>query len=181
MRILSACVLALCVGAAPARATVLVPADLGELSRDAVAIARGRVTAIDAQWTDDHRTIESVVSLQVDEYLKGSLGPVVQFRVPGGLLGRYRSIFVGAPEFAVDQHVVVFLGAHGPSVPYVLGLSQGVFRLAPNARGRGWVVTPPALIPAATPTRVVRGDLARRPMALVAFEQHVRALAGGAK
>src|SRR5207342_2339625 len=35
--------------AVQARATVLVPADLGELSRDALAIARGRVTAIDAQ------------------------------------------------------------------------------------------------------------------------------------
>jgi hypothetical protein len=32
----------------PARATVLIPTDLGELSRDAVAIACGRVAALDA-------------------------------------------------------------------------------------------------------------------------------------
>ena len=36
-------------------ATVLLPADLGELSREARAIARGRVVAVDAQWTDDRR------------------------------------------------------------------------------------------------------------------------------
>lgn len=181
MRILCVCVLAISLGAASAHATVLVPADLGELSHDAIAIARGRVAAVDGQWTEDHRTIETIVSIQVDEYLKGSLGSVVQFRVPGGLLGRYRSIFVGAPEFAVDQQVVVFLGARGPSVPYLLGLSQGVFRVVPGAGGAGWMITPSALLPVATTTRVVRGDMARRPMALADFEQHVRALAGGAK
>lgn len=181
MRILCMCVLAACVGVASARATVLVPIDLGELSHEAIAIARGRVAAVDGQWTEDHRTIETVVSLQVDEYLKGSLGPVVQFRVPGGLLGRYRSIFIGAPEFTVDQQVVVFLGARGPSVPFVLGLSQGVFRVAPNAGGSGWIVTPPALMPATATSLVVRGDAARRPMALADFEQQVRALAGGSK
>jgi hypothetical protein len=181
MRMVCACVLAACIGVTSARATTLVPADLGELSREAIAIARGRVAAVEGQWTDDHRTIETVVSLQVDEYLKGSLGAVVQFRVPGGLLGRYRSIFVGAPEFAVDQQVVVFLGAHGPSVPHVLGLSQGVFRIVPDAGGAGWLVTPPAMMPVATPTRVVRGGLARHTIALAEFEQRVRALAGGQK
>jgi hypothetical protein len=117
----------------------------------------------------------------VDEYLKGSLGDVVQFRVPGGLLGRYRSIFVGAPAFAVDQQVVVFLGAQGPSVPHVLGLSQGVFRVVSNPSGTGWLVTPPAMMPVVALTPVVRGASTRQPIALADFEQRVRALAGGAK
>src|SRR6202048_72524 len=114
----------------PAGATVLIPADLGELSRDAVAIARGRVAALDARWTEDRGTIETIVTLEVESYLKGSLGSTLRFRVPGGELGRFRSVVVGAPAFAVDQRVVVFLGARGPSVPHVLGMSQGVFRLA---------------------------------------------------
>src|SRR4029079_633222 len=88
----------------PARATVLIPADLGELSRDALAIARGRVASLDAQWTEDRGTIETIVTLEVESYLKGSLGPMLRFRVPGGELGRFRSIVVGAPEFAVNQH-----------------------------------------------------------------------------
>ena len=184
MRIICLCVLAGCLVATPSRATVLVPADLGELSREARAIARGRVIALDPQWTDDHRTIETVVSLEVDAYLKGALGPVVQFRVPGGSLGRFRSILVGAPEFAVDEHVVVFLGAHGPSVPYVLGLSQGVFRMIAASGGSGWVVTPPAMNPVTVPTRVVRGDPARRPLPLADFEQrcgHVSAASGSGR
>src|SRR4051812_26819449 len=106
-----------------ARATVLIGADLGELAHDAIAIARGRVVAVDAQWTDGRRSIETIVTLDVETYLKGSLGPSVQFRVPGGVLGRYRSIVVGAPAFEVNERVVVFLGARGPVVPYVVGFS----------------------------------------------------------
>jgi hypothetical protein len=160
-----------------ARATVVVPADLGELSRDARAIARGRVVAVLAQWTDDRRTIETVVTLAAETYLKGQLGETVQFRVPGGSFGRFRNIVVGAPTFAVGQRVIVFLGARGPSVPFVLGLSQGLFRLRQGADG-DWVVTPPpALSDMLGP--VVRGSLTLVPSALGDFEKRVRSLAEG--
>jgi hypothetical protein len=167
--------------AVQARATVLIPADLGELSRDALAIARGRVTALDAQWTEDHGTIETIVTLEVESYLKGALGATLRFRVPGGELGRFRSVVIGAPSFAVDQRVVVFLGAHGPSVPHLLGMTQGVFRVARAADNSGWLVTSPVLLPGAVTARLVRGDPSRRTLALADFEQTVRALAGGAK
>src|SRR6476660_3076426 len=83
--------------AAPLRATLLIPADLSELSREARAIARGRVAALDPQWTEDRGTIETIVTLEVERYIKGALGPSLRFRVPGGDLGRFRSIVVGAP------------------------------------------------------------------------------------
>jgi len=118
MRTLMVCGVLLAL-AMPARATVIVPADLGELSRDARTIVRGRVASLDAQWTADRGTIETIVTLEVESYLKGSLGPTLSFRVPGGDLGRFRSIVVGAPEFTLDEHVVVFLGTQGPSVPFV--------------------------------------------------------------
>src|SRR4051812_1520595 len=156
--------------------TIVAPADLGELARDARAIAVGRVAAVDGRWTDDRRTIETIVTLEVDTYLKGSLGATVQFRVPGGDLGRYRNVVVGAPGFAVDQRVVVFLGATGPMIPYIVGFNQGVYRLA-HADDGGWMVTPPAMLPSAVvATRVVRGDLSRKPMRLAEFESSVRAL-----
>jgi hypothetical protein len=165
----------------PADATVLIGADLGELARDARAIARGRVAAVDAQWTADRRTIETLVTLEVDSYLKGALGATVQFRVPGGSLGRFRSIVVGAPQFAVDDRVVVFLGARGPSVPYVVGFSQGVFRVVRSGDGSTWLVTPAILPSPAGAVTIVRGDPQRQPLPLNDFEQRVRALAGGAR
>ena len=165
------------------QATTVLPADLGDLVHDAQAIAQGQVVALDAGWTSDHRAIETLVTLRVDAYLKGQLGPVgstLQFRVPGGRLGRFDSVMIGAPTFSIGQNVVVFLGARGPSVPYLLGLGQGVFRLVPGAGG--WLVTPPALWPSTSArTAVVRGDVSRRPVPLADFSRQVRSLAGSAR
>lgn len=179
MRTVRFCLIVLLLPAA-ARATVIVPADLGELAHDARAIALGRVAAVDGRWTDDRHTVETIVTLAVDRYLKGSLGATLHFRVPGGDLGRYRTIVVGAPAFAVDQRVVVFLGATGPMIPYILGFNQGVYRVVAGDDGTA-VVTPPANLPSTATTRVIRGDLARTPMPLADFETKVRALAGGGR
>jgi hypothetical protein len=65
-------------------------------------------------------------------------------------------------------------------VPYVLGLSQGVFRLVRAADDSGWMVTPPAIGPTTTgapAVPIVRGDPSRRAMRLDEFEQRVRMLA----
>jgi hypothetical protein len=180
LRIVMLSVLAILV-AASTSATVLLPTDLGELSRSAHSIARGRIVALEPHWTDKHRTVETIVTLEADAYLKGALGETVRFRVPGGELGRYRSIVVGAPQFAIGQLVVVFLGVRGASVPYVLGLSQGVFRLVRDSEG-GWLVTPSVILPETGGlARSVRGDVARRSMALADFERRVQALAGAAR
>jgi hypothetical protein len=162
-----------------AGATVLVPLDLGALSRDAQVIARGRVLATGTRWTDDRRGVETLVTLEVESYLKGAFGETLTFRVPGGRLGRYRSLVVGAPEFTDGQRVIVFLSYRGPMVPYLVGLGQGVYRLAPA--GTRWVVTPPALVAVDQPTPLVRGDVSRRPLALDDFERRVRDLAGDAR
>ena len=163
-----------------ARGTVLVPADLAELSRDARTIVRGRVVALDPRWSDDRRSIETIVTLEVEGYLKGTLGQTVQFRVSGGTLGRFRSVTVGAPEFAIDERIVVFLGVNGPTVPHVLGLNQGVYRV--GMASNGWVVTPPTTVPPVSGSvRIVRGDTSRRPVPLADFEQRVRTLAAGAR
>jgi hypothetical protein len=164
------------IAAATADATVFLPADLGDLSRGAYAIARGRIVAAEARWAHaDRRSVETIVTLEADAWLKGDLGRTVSFRVPGGRLGRYRSVVVGAPSFDAGQNVIVFFGAAPPALPYVLGMAQGVFRIASGAGGP--VVTPPAVMPSESPQRVVRGDLARRAIALADFEARVRTLA----
>lgn len=158
-----------------AEATVLIPMALGELSRDAGAIVRGRIVAVESRWTEDRRGVETRVTLEVESALKGSFGETVTFRVPGGRVGRVRSLVIGAPQFTLEERVIVFLGHRGPSVPHLLGLGQGVFRV--TVVGQAQQVTPVALIGTATPQRLVRGDPARRPRSLEAFEQQVHALA----
>jgi hypothetical protein len=160
MRVLITTAILTALVSAGTRATVLVPADLGELTRGARTIARGRVVGVESRWLAGRRGIETIVTLAAESYLKGPLGPTVQFRVPGGQLGPFRNVVVGAPEFSEGQRVIVFLGGNGPRVPWVVGMNQGVFRLV-EQRG-GWIV---------------RGDPRIQPAPLAAFERDVRALA----
>ena len=162
------------VSAAAARATVVLPADLSDLVQGSTAIVHGRVTDVRAEWADGRRRIDSYVTVAVATYLKGSLGPTVTFKVPGGEMGAYRSIMVGAPTFSAGEEVILFLGSRGPSVPYVLGLSQGVFRVIADPATSGRLVVPPALV--AGEGKVVRGDPARRTPTIEQFAADVRAL-----
>jgi hypothetical protein len=163
--------------AAPARATVLVPADLGELARDAQAIVHGRVVAVESQWAEGcRRSIETLVTLEVEDHLKGQFGPEVTFKVPGGQLGPYRTIMPGAPVFTEGEDVIVFLASRGPSVPWLVGLGQGVYRVITSADGVRHVRPGVPASRADVPQRVVRGA-AGGALDLRAFETEVRTLA----
>jgi hypothetical protein len=159
------------------RATVLIPADLAELTADATAIVHGRVVDVRADWLAGRRAIETYVTVAAATYLKGNLGETVTFRVPGGRLGAYRSFVVGAPAFDVGDEVILFLGSHGPSVPYVLGLSQGLYRVRTDpASGRRTVIPPAIVSPDVEPVRLVRGDPKRPSPTIEAFAADIRAL-----
>lgn len=168
-----------CLLAVSVSATVLVPAGLTELAADANVIARGQVIAVDGRWVDGRRGIETVVTLQAEAFLKGRLSSVIQFRIPGGTLGRYRNIVMGAPQFSVGQRVVVFLGASGPELPHILGLSQGLYRIDVSMPGEPVVSPAPVMPGVAGP--IARGVAARRPAPLIEFEREVKSLVGGVR
>jgi hypothetical protein len=186
-RLLSLVVLMGCVLAGPAAmrvgATIVVPADVAELAVDAAAIAHGRIVRVEARQGEGRR-VERLVTLQVHEYFKGGWGNVVQFRMPGGTLGRYQTVMIGAPDFFEGDEVVLFLGARPeddrdrPARPYVLGMHQGVFRVvADQATGRR-MVTPPLVQGAgvegtSSPTK--RGDVTRVPVELREFQGRIAA------
>lgn len=136
-----------------ASATVLAPADLPQIVDGSQLIVRGRVVGVRAEMPAGRRSIHSVVTLAVDEALKGRPGPTVLFRVPNGQVGRYRRVVVGAPEFLPGDEVIVFLRGSGAAIPSLFGLSQGVYRIQ---RGSA-----PRLTAAASFTREVRALVAR--------------------
>jgi len=169
---------ALCVlGPLFAEATVVLPLDFRQLTGKATAIARGRVVALTPQWATDGRGIETIVTVQVTSYLKGDFGPQMTFRVPGGKMGRFRAVTVGAPVFREGEEVIVFLGADGPAIPRIVGFNQGVYRVAVDPASGVRVVTPPLLSSDVTaPTPIVRGDPSRKPIPLEQFEARVRSM-----
>jgi hypothetical protein len=174
-RVIAAAALATLLAAGAAHATTFVAADFSQLVLEADAIAHGRVVALRAQWAPGtRREIETIVTLHVSNWLKGGMGDTVDVRVPGGEVGAYRSVFVGAPVFREGDEVVLMLRGNPPALPHVLGLSQGAFRVTSVPGGEARVVTPPIVMAQDPAARVVRGDPTRRPIGVEAFGEEVR-------
>ena len=157
-------------------ANVLVPIEFRELVSTAPVIVHGRVVDVRAVLLDGRRSVETFVTLEAGEYLKGQLGPNFTIRIPGGQVGRYRTVFVGAPEFQAGDELVLFLKTPRASLPHIVGLSQGAFRVVLDPRSGLRMVATPIVMGKATgeAERVVRGDPARRPVSIEAFRGVVR-------
>ena len=172
-----ACVLVASLVTSIVHATVLVPAEFSEIVRGSQIIAYARIVDARPAWADGRRWIDTVVTAEVVSYLKGRAEETLTFKVPGGRLGRYRSVVVGAPVFAAGDEAVLFLKTRGDDLPDVFGLNQGVFRVVVDSRTGQRIVVPPPVMKAdasAEPERVTRGSLDRRPMAFEAFGARVR-------
>jgi len=166
-----------CLLGAPAlSATVLVPAEFREIVAGSQIIAHARVVEMRSEWVDGRRQITTVVTAEVLSHYKGEPARTLTFKVPGGQIGRYRSVMIGAPRFNTGDEAVLFLDTGGDSVLHVFGLNQGVFRVRQDPRtGRRMVVRPALVALGPEPERVVRGAASRRPMELDAFGAQVRA------
>jgi hypothetical protein len=157
------------------RATVLLPAEFREVVAGSQVIVYGRIADVRPEWSDDRTRIETIVTLQAGTYLKGGPGDSVTFRVPGGQIGRYRNVMVGAPQFQAGEEVVLFLSAAGPSIAHVFGLNQGVYRVRVDARTGRRLVVPPVLTASSdAPQAIVRGEQSRQPLPLDSFAASVR-------
>ena len=167
-RLISILLAALCASASLS-ATTLVPADFTQMARESELIVRGTVVRVDAQQMAARQTIESLITLHVTETLKGTAAEQTVFRVPGGKVGRYRRVMVGAPAFTAGDEVILFLKGRAPSIAMPYGLSQGVYRVSRNG---GTAVVTPAVV--TNTGRVVRGDPSRRPLDPAAFARQVQ-------
>ena len=151
-------------------ATTLVPADFAQMARESDLIVRGTVVQVDGQRIGARQTIESLITLRVSDTIKGTAVEETTFRVPGGKVGPYRRVMVGAPQFSPGDEVILFLRGRAPAMAMPYGLSQGVYRVSRTAGTP--VVTP---IVAAGFGRVTRGDPARRSVDPLTFTRQVEA------
>jgi len=161
---------------APGRvqATVVLPADFAELVSGSQLVVHGRVALVRAQEINGRRSIETIVTVAVADVLKGQPGGTVTFRIPGGEVGRYRRVTVGAPQLAAGDEIVIFLRGSPPMLPTVFGLNQGLYRVVRGADGRALVTPPMVTTSGPDAARIVRGDPARQPVPIDVFARAVR-------
>jgi hypothetical protein len=159
----------------PLHAVTLSPMTFEQLVAEATAVVYARVSHVHGRWTADRRGIESVVTLDPLRYFKGHLGDGVELRVPGGEAGGLLQVFPGAPVLREGDLIVAFLGSRGPSMPTLVGLTQGLFRVIVDRSSGAAHVTPPPL-KASVAGKIVRGAAERRGLTIDAFASEVHAL-----
>lgn len=96
------------------------------LTRQAEMIIVGSVTEVTSSWTADRSRIVSLVTIRVEESLKGSpAGATVTLTVPGGEVDGVGELYTHAPQFRADEQVVVFGRRDAQGALRVAGGDQG--------------------------------------------------------
>jgi hypothetical protein len=156
-----------------ALATETVPSVLRDVVGAAELIVRGQVTDVRVVSRVGRR-VESVASVAVDAVLKGPSATFVSVWVPGGTVGRYRFVTVGAPTLRQGQRAIFLLVKHPDGGWRPVGLAAGVYRIE-RERSTGLAVVREPIVSAGTPAGpVVRGDVRRRRLTVQEFESAVR-------
>ncbi len=163
-------------------ASTFLSAEFREVVSESAAVVRGRVTDV-RSVRSAAGDVESVVTIGVDAVLKGSADAFVSMRVPGGVMGRYRTVMTGAPVMRVGQQAVFFLRRAPGNAFWPVGLSQGIYRVTSSSTGAVTVASPVlAGVTTNATGAVVRGDVRRKALPLGEFESLVRlVVAGGAR
>jgi len=109
--------------------------NLPELVARADVIVLGQVRAMHAARSSSRGEISSRVFLEVHTTLKGapSFGGTLELQVPGGQLEEERELVRGAPRFAPQEQVLVFIARKGSGHLEVLGMAQGKYSLYQDA------------------------------------------------
>ena len=94
-----------------------------------------RVTEVRSEWNADRTYVFTYVTLEVKRALAGPKRAYETVRVPGGTVGDFSAVMEGAPQFAVGDNVVVFLGAWDDGQLMVEGYFQGVSKVVRDAVG----------------------------------------------
>ena len=165
---------AIAVWTATLDASVILPASLAELASDADGVVYARVTGVDVRQSPGSLRVERLVTLQIVRSAKGSWPAVLQIVVPGGELGRYRTVVPGAPALVEGDEALIFFRQHGTALPRIIGLSQGLVRVRVDPGSGARTVQAPPDGTAAGPIR--RGDRARAAVTLDAFEDRLATL-----
>lgn len=159
--------------AVTAHATTLVRLHFPDLVHYASAIARVRCVGADTRV--ENGEIFTDTRFHVLETEKGSLPASIVVRQPGGKFQHLVSHVEGAPEFRAGEEVYLFLWGHPGRQFYVLGWSQGTFRVHRDAlSGKETVTQDSAEIPIFDPEANAFTKMGVKNLRVAVFQERVR-------
>jgi len=156
-----------------ARATTYVRLRFPDLVHYASAIARLRCVGADTRV--ENGEIFTDTRFHVLETEKGQLPTSIVVRQPGGKFQHLNSHVEGAPEFRVGEEVYLFLWGRPGRQFYVLGWSQGTFRVHRDAlSGKQTVTQDSAEMPVFDPETHAFTKMGVKNLRIEVFQERVR-------
>jgi hypothetical protein len=122
--------LILAYGAVALPAATLERLSLDDLIGKSTMIVRGKI--LNSYTATSGPVIYTHYRIQTSETLKGTPNGVVEIQLPGGISGNLRQTFAGVPQFKSGDEYVFFLWTGKSGSTQVLGLTQGLFSVAPG-------------------------------------------------
>ena len=119
--------------AATARATTFVGVTDRNLARAADAIVIGTVAEMETVAGRDG-TISTLVTIDVEQTVKGQVERRITLREPGGRIGGRTLWIAGAPRFAPGERQLLFLSAAADGSARTTALGMGQLLLRPHPR-----------------------------------------------
>ena len=117
----------------PLSASTLQRLTLDEMIAKSTEIVRGRI--VSSHYEKTGPIVYTVARVAVEERWKGPAAEHVEVAIPGGVHGRMRQTFAGAPKLVPETEYVLFLWTGRSGITQVIGLSQGVFHVTTGENG----------------------------------------------
>ena len=87
-----------------------IQARMQNLTEKSDMILEGKVVKQNSSWNQNKTRIFTEVTIQVDEYLKGSSGnKTIVVTTPGGEVGGVGELYTHMPKFSNDEQVLLFV------------------------------------------------------------------------
>lgn len=121
--------------ASPALALTLQLSSAEKLTADSDLIVSGRVISVEYAWEDEtRRAINTLLTVEVEQYLKGRGNATVVVRQLGGRIGNFGDEIPGVPQFQAGEEVVLFLVSHRGDY-WIHSMALGAFRVFSDETG----------------------------------------------
>jgi hypothetical protein len=112
-------------------ATTVIPPTFDQLVQQAEVIFQGTVTNVRSVWEGEgaQRHIDTYVTFQVQESMKGNAGVSYTIRMLGGTVGDETMEVTDTPKFNVGDRDILFVEHNNEQFVPLVGIKHGRFRV----------------------------------------------------
>ena len=143
MKLLRSLLLMSCIGLAVAsvHATTVIPPTFDQLVSEAELIFEGTVTDTRSQWAGKgtERHIETYVTFNIEDAIKGAPGKSSTIRILGGTVDGETMEVTDSPRFKIGDRDILFVEHNGSQFVPLVGIMHGRFHVIRDAGGHEFI------------------------------------------